>query len=93
MYHLLQTKHLWQITSGDSKYHKTSSTTKEQECSLTYFPSKSLDKRQTAKSPWKLHQTKNKLCEVDVETKIANIEAQSIVDQVGPKPVDRFKGI
>lgn len=75
------------ITLWDGKYPQTSSSSKKQHPCLTYSPPKVLDERQTAQTCRNFYYSKDELCEVDIQTKIANIQAQSIVHQTCSKPV------
>lgn len=82
---------LQQSTFWNCKDCKTSTTSKAQEPCLTYFPPKVLDKRQTSQSCRNFYYTKDELCEVDIQAKIANIQTQSVVYQTCSKPINRVE--
>lgn len=74
------------ITCWNKKNPKTSSTSKEQHPCLTYSPPEALEQRQTTYTCRKFYSSKDELCEVDVQAKVANIQAQSIIHQTCSKP-------
>lgn len=84
----LQKNVIHQITFRNSEYPKTSTTSKQQHPCLTYSPAKVLDEWQTAQTCRDFHCAKDELCEVDIQTKITNIQAQSIVHQTYCKPIE-----
>lgn len=77
-------------TFGDSKDQKASSTPKQQKTSFSYFPPQTLIQSKTAQVCRNFNKPKDELCEVDIQAKTTNIQAQSHIEQTVGKPGVKF---
>ena len=69
----------FESTFRDGKDHEASNTPKEQKACLSYFPSKVLNQKQTAQDCRNFDNSKDELCEVEIQAKTTSIQGQSII--------------